>query len=196
MRGQNAPPLYLSDTPRVVARYPLMTPLFQSLAQHSGEILLALLVSTGVLAAIAAVLAIRLAKIRSRWSQLLDGVQGETIERLLYDHLRERMSLQEEVRVLSARVETLEQKALQAKRHLGLIRYDAFEDVGGSQSFALALYDDQGNGAILSSLVGRADCRVYCKPLLGGSSERSLSQEEQRAIQEAKSRGPKSIVSH
>ena len=137
----------------------------------------------------------RLAKVRTRWAQLLDGVQGETLERMLYDHLRERLALQDEVRALSDRVETLEQKALQAKRHLGLIRYDAFEDVGGSQSFALALYDDQGNGAILSSLVGRADCSVYCKPLLGGSSERSLSQEEQRAIRTAKDSRKQPIIS-
>lgn len=83
-----------------------------------------------------------------------------------------------------------------AKRHVGLVKYDAFEDVGGSQSFALALYDDKGDGALITSLVGRSDCRVYCKPLIGGKSERSLSQEEQRAIREAVQTGPKSIVSH
>jgi hypothetical protein len=76
------------------------------------------------------------------------------------------------------------------------VKYDAFEDVGGNQSFALAVYDDRGDGALITSLSGRTDCRVYCKPLIAGKSERNLSQEEQRAIQEAVQKGPKSIVSH
>ena len=81
-----------------------------------------------------------------------------------------------------------------AKSHLGLVRYDAFEDVGGNQSFALALYDDNGDGMIINGLIGRTDCRVYAKPLVGGRSDRNLSQEERRAIEEALSRAPKSVV--
>lgn len=96
---------------------------------------------------------------------------------------------------VSRRVESLESRMEVSKRHMGLVRYDAFEDVGGNQSFALALYDDDGNGAVLSSIIGRSEARVYCKPLVNGRSERSLSQEEQRAIREAKTAGPRTIVS-
>lgn len=81
-----------------------------------------------------------------------------------------------------------------SKRHLGLVRFDAFEDVGGSQSFALALYDDHGNGAVLNGLIGRTDCRVYCKPLVSGRSDRTLSQEESRAVEEAASSSPKAVI--
>lgn len=76
-----------------------------------------------------------------------------------------------------------------------MVRYDAFEEVRGNQSFAMALYDDQGNGVVLSGIVGRTDSRVYCKPLVNGRSERNLSQEEQRAIEEATASRVKSIVS-
>jgi hypothetical protein len=48
---------------------------------------------------------------------------------------------------------------------------------------------------VLNGLIGRADCRVYCKPLVGGRSDRTLSQEERRAIEEALGRAPKSVVS-
>ncbi len=100
-----------------------------------------------------------------------------------------------EVESLRGRVKKLEEGLSASKRHLGLIRYDAFEEVHGKQSFAVAIYDDHGNGAVLSSIVGRTDCRVYAKPLVSGRSERTLSQEEQRAIQEALSGDVKSIVS-
>jgi hypothetical protein len=103
--------------------------------------------------------------------------------------------MEEELRLLQKRVEDLEDRMTRAKSQLGLVRYDAFDDVGGAQSFALALYDDRGDGMVLSGIVGRMDSRVYCKPLVNGRSERDLSQEEQRAIREARSVAPKSIVS-
>ncbi len=130
-----------------------------------------------------------------RWKDLLQGSRGDNLETLLYDHLRERLLLEEQVRSLKDRADRLEELQKSSKRFVGLVRYDAFEDVGGSQSFALAVYDDQGNGAVITSIVGRSDCRVYCKPLVNGRSERDLSQEEQRAIREARSDAPRTFVS-
>lgn len=138
-----------------------------------------------VLVCLSAWLYIQLQSVKNRWRQLLEGRRGEDLERLLYDHLRERVELQEQTHRLNQRVAELESKMQRTKRFLGVVRYDAFEDVGGSQSFALAIYDDQGNGAIVNSLVGRTDCRVYCKPLVGGKSDRSLSKEELQAMDRA-----------
>ncbi len=130
-----------------------------------------------------------------KWRALLSSGDGARIEDLLEAHASERGHLEKRVRDLEARVTEMEERARTAKRHLGLVRYDAFEDVGGSQSFALAVYDENGDGAILTSIVGRADCRVYAKPLVKMQSERKLSQEEQRAINDARSDAPKSITS-
>jgi len=127
----------------------------------------------------------QLRAIKTRWRDLLEGRRGEDIERLLYDHLRSRVELEEQVTRLTQRTAELEAKMLRTKRFVGVVRYDAFEDVAGSQSFALAIYDDLGNGAIVNSLVGRADCRVYCKSLAGGKSDRSLTREELEAMERA-----------
>ncbi len=107
----------------------------------------------------------------------------------------ERSQIDKELSRLRDRIGSLERELAVSKRHVGLVRYDAFEDVSGNQSFAMALYDDNGDGAILNGIVGRADNRLYCKQLLNGRSERNLSQEEQRAIREARADGPKTIVS-
>jgi hypothetical protein len=173
-----------------------MATLLHSLSQYSTEILLVLSVLTVLCIVLVVVMMRKLAKVRSRWGALLEGARGENLEHLLYDHLRERMAQQTQIDGLARQVSDLEEQNLSAKRYVGLVRYDAFEDVGGSQSFALAIYDERGDGAIVTSVVGRTDCRVYSKPLINGRSERSLSQEEQRAIQEAKNSGPKTIVSH
>ena len=67
----------------------------------------------------------------------------------------------------------------------GLIRFDAFEDAGGAQSFALALVDDDGDGVVLSSLHSRPTTRVYVKAIRRGVADAPLSAEEARALQDA-----------
>ncbi len=172
-----------------------MDSIFQALSQHSSQVIFVLLLLLLTLGVWTLNLSRKVRRMNNRWRDLLDGTKGDNLERLLYDHLRERMQIQGQIDGLADQVRILEEKMMGTKRFLGLVRYDAFEDVGGSQSFALALYDDRGDGALITSLIGRNDCRVYCKPLVGGRSERSLSQEEQRAIQDAVHPGPKSIVS-
>ncbi len=69
---------------------------------------------------------------------------------------------------------------------VGLVRFQAFSDYGGDQSFALALTDAQGDGAIMSSVFAREGTRVYAKPLQGWASTYSLSFEEEEAIKQAR----------
>ena len=68
---------------------------------------------------------------------------------------------------------------------IGLIRFDAFEDAGGAQSFALALVDDDGDGIVLSSLHSRPTTRVYIKAIRRGVADAPLSDEEARALRDA-----------
>lgn len=172
-----------------------MDALLRSLTQHSAEISFVLVIAVLILTFVTARLSIRHAKQTNRWRDLLRDSSGDSLEMLLHSQLRERVVLESQITDLRQRVEELETQLAVSKRHLGLVRFDAFDDVGGNQSFALAVYDDKGNGAVLNSIIGRTQNRVYCKPLVNGRSERDLSQEEQRAIREAKASGPKSIVS-
>ncbi len=164
-------------------------------SRSAGSAILLLFLLLAVLAALVIGQAIGLSRLRRRWRGLLEGVRGDNLERLLQDQLRHRVVLESELAEIKKEIDSLERRMGSAKRHLGLVRYDAFEDVGGAQSFALALYDEKGDGLVMSSLIGRADCRVYCKPLTGGRSERNLSDEERKAIEEAASGRSKPIIS-
>ena len=93
--------------------------------------------------------------------------------------------LEQAARSLNAtdrRQETLIEGAV---RRVGVIRYDAFEDVGGRLSFSCALLDDHGNGVVMTSINGRQDTRVYAKPITDGRSPYNLSIEEEEAIRQA-----------
>ena len=75
-------------------------------------------------------------------------------------------------------------------RRIGLVRYDAFEDMGGHLSFSAALLDDQGTGLVMTSINGRQDTRCYAKPVESGASRHNLSDEEQEAVRQALSSRP------
>jgi hypothetical protein len=74
----------------------------------------------------------------------------------------------------------------QALRHVGVVRYDAFGDMGGRLSFSAALFDDEGNGLVISSINGRSETRTYAKPLVDLRSDHTLSPEEEDAIRLAR----------
>lgn len=67
-------------------------------------------------------------------------------------------------------------------RFQGLVRFDAYRDMGGNQSWSIALLDQNANGTVITCLHARDHARVYMKEVLGGASEQRLSPEEQRAI--------------
>lgn len=67
----------------------------------------------------------------------------------------------------------------------GLIRFNAFDDVGGEQSFALVLLDGNGDGVAVSSIYGRQDSRFYAKAISNANGERPLSDEERQALAKA-----------
>jgi hypothetical protein len=83
---------------------------------------------------------------------------------------------------LRGEVQALRLEAADALRHLSVVRYDAFGDMGGHLSWSLALLDDAGNGVVLTSIHGRSDARTYAKNVASWSCDQALSPEEDEAI--------------
>src|SRR3990170_1320005 len=72
-----------------------------------------------------------------------------------------------------------------AVQRFAVVRYDAFEDMGGQLSFSAALLDDYGDGIVITSINGRTETRTYAKPVRGMKSQHNLSDEERAAIETA-----------
>ena len=75
--------------------------------------------------------------------------------------------------------------ALSFVQRIGLVRFDAFDDMGGQLSFSAALLDARGDGVVITSINGRQDTRCYAKAVRGGTSQHNLAIEEQHAIERA-----------
>ena len=95
-------------------------------------------------------------------------------------------ALPEDVLGLRQEVAALIAEAGEALRHLAVVRYDAFGDMGGHLSWSLALLDDGGHGVVLTSIHGRSEARTYAKNISAWKSEQQLSPEEEEAVAAAR----------
>ncbi|HET7387843.1 MAG TPA: DUF4446 family protein [Nocardioidaceae bacterium] len=95
-------------------------------------------------------------------------------------------SLPTDVAGLRAEVQALRMEARDALRHLAVVRYDAFGDMGGHLSWSMALLDDGGNGVVLTSIHGRSDARTYAKNIAEWHCDQALSPEEDEAVKFAR----------
>jgi len=100
--------------------------------------------------------------------------------------LIEKTGIQEEnIKRIFEKISKLEKISEISFQKVGVVRYNPFKDVGGDQSFSVALLDGQNSGFVITSLYMRERTRVFAKPVMQGRSEYSLSEEEKRAINKA-----------
>jgi len=125
------------------------------------------------------------ALLRRRLRRLIGDGEGVGLDELLDRQFRRLDTVAERVEALNRLHHELEALSQQSIQKVGVIRFNPFADTGGDQSFAVALLDADGNGVVLSSLHGRADTRIFAKPVQGGRSKHALSDEEQDAIRKA-----------
>ena len=87
---------------------------------------------------------------------------------------------------LTARSEQIDAALAHTVQGIALVRFRAYEDTGGDQSFALALTDGEGNGVVLSALYGRDATRIYAKPVEAWISSKPLGAEEEQALAQSR----------
>ena len=99
---------------------------------------------------------------------------------------RKPADLPTDVEGLRNEVQALRLEAAQALRHLAVVRYDAFGDMGGHLSWSMALLDDGGDGVVLTSIHGRSEARTYAKNVTSWNCDQALSPEEEEAVKFAR----------
>jgi hypothetical protein len=133
----------------------------------------------------------RLAKLNRRYQQLMQGVHGENLEKVLLGHIEEVRQAITQVDSLTKDVRRLDGILRGCVQRVGIVRFNAFEDTGSDLSFAVVMLDAEYNGVVISSLFGRNDSRTYAKPIIRGESSYFLTTEEKQALQKAKENIPK-----
>jgi hypothetical protein len=140
-------------------------------------LLLALLALAGVVYLLA-----RQQRLLGQYQHMMTGTSGGSLETMLNEHIAQVRETAARVEAVDKLAHRLEKAAYFSLQHLGVVRYNPFQDTGGDQSFAIALVDGHGNGVVLSSLHTRDSTRVYAKPLKKWESTYALTDEERQAI--------------
>ena len=114
--------------------------------------------------------------------QLLTGPTGDDLEAMLRRCLDESKRSLQYSDELDERIKVISDTMRGCIQNVGIVRYDAYGDVSGAQSFSVALLDANHNGVVISGLLGRNDGRCYGKPVTAGNTEQTLSDEEASAL--------------
>ncbi len=118
-------------------------------------------------------------------AHLTRGKRGATLEDTIHAHNKELDALRAEISALREEHDATRAIAHRSIHHVHVVRYNPFKDLGGDQSFALALLNAHGDGVIVSSLHTRDGTRIYAKPLTNHTSPYTLSDEEREALTRA-----------
>ena len=128
---------------------------------------------------------VKLAKMNRRYKKMMQGMEGVNLERLLMSHIDEVHQAVKKVNQLDADCKRLDVIARHCVQKVGIVRFNAFEDMGSDLSFAIALLDAKNSGIVLSGIYARSETRTYSKPIENGASTYFLTEEEKQAIQQA-----------
>ena len=143
-------------------------------------------IAVGVVALIALLLALILTIRTNRMTRqyrVLSAADGRaSFVEVVARKAEEVEALRDDVAQLANDLRATQAELNRAIRHVSLVRYDAFGDMGGRMSFSVAMVDDHGNGFVLSTVHARSESRTYVKGLRGGMAEVSLSPEEEQAV--------------
>ena len=155
-------------------------------SQYGPYLWLALAVLALAITAWLALVQMRLNRLLGQYRSVFAGAQVGNLEALLGQNLEEGRRTSARVEELATLCQRLEATLQHAVQGVGIVRFNPFGDTGGDQSFAIALLDAQGDGLVLTSLYGRAESRIYAKPVQGGQSPYPLTAEETQAIRQAR----------
>lgn len=157
---------------------------------YSDQLLLIIAIS-GVLLALLSLflvfyLFMSLKRIQKNLDVLFSGKEAKSLESIIIEQTKDISALDKEIQDLfeiSNQIHALTQKSL---HKVGIVRFNPFKDIGGDQSFALALLDGKNSGLVVSSLHTREGTRIYSKPITRGDSRKyPLTDEEKEAIKSA-----------
>lgn len=116
----------------------------------------------------------------------MNGLSGANIEEVLEDCIEKTNGVIGKNKELEYQLNTMKRNMYYCVQKIGVVRYNAFDNVGSDLSFSIAIMDNNDDGVVLSSLYSRDSSSTYAKPIAGGKSKHALSAEEIKAIDMAR----------
>ena len=124
---------------------------------------------------------------RKKYRKFMDGENGKNLEKAILNKFTSIDTLEQNVSTISRQITDMDERLANVYQKIGLVKYDAFQEIGGKLSFVLVLLTAENNGFILNSMHSTKEgCYNYTKEVVNGEAFVILSEEEQQALDEAK----------
>ena len=124
--------------------------------------------------------------LRKKYNMFMDGEDGKNLEKAILDKFAAIDTLEGNVNEIYGNIKAINNQLITAYQKIGLVKYDAFREIGGKLSFVLVLLTADNNGFILNSMHSKEGCYTYAKEVVNGEVFIVLSEEERQALEEAK----------
>lgn len=154
---------------------------------ESDIVILALAGVCVVLIVLVIILLAKMSKLNKRYGLFMDGKDGKTLEESFHKKFENMDFINEELKKIDTRLNRIDANLLKTYQKVGIVKYDAFKEIGGTLSFVLVLLTKENDGFILNSMHSNSEgCYTYIKEVKNGEVFVALSEEERQALEDAK----------
>ncbi len=125
-------------------------------------------------------------KLTKTYKAFMNGASGKNLEDVIIERFTDIDILKKDSLDIHGKIDEIKENLLSTVQKIGIVKYDAFMEMGGKLSFVLALLDKENDGFILNSVhSSREGCYTYLKEIIKGESFLELSKEEKSALDQA-----------
>lgn len=121
-------------------------------------------------------------KLKKKYKKFMGDTEAKSLEEKIAEHLEQIDGLVESNESNKSKIERLEGQMNVTFQKIGLVKYDAFNEMGGKLSFSLALLNEKDDGFIINAMHSREGCYTYIKEIIAGKSIIVLASEEKEAL--------------
>ena len=150
-----------------------------------GLIMIVLMVLTIISIALMIVFIVKDEKLRKKYMIFMRGKEASSLEQDIIDLYNDNKELKERITQNRRDIKNLYKRETKDFQRVGLVKYDAYQQMGGNLSFALALLNEDNDGFVINSVHSTEGCYMYIKDIKSGACEIELGKEERAALDEA-----------
>lgn len=150
-----------------------------------GILLIVLTALTAAAVVMAVILLVQNHRLKDRYDRFMRGAKAKSLETEIQDLIKDVEDLTRTSKEHDIDIRELYHKHEGALQKVGLVKYDAFKEMGGKLSYGLAVLDENNNGFLINSVHSSTGCYSYTKKIKEGQSEIELSKEEKTALERA-----------
>ncbi len=130
-------------------------------------------------------LMVRVTGLQNKYNAFMKGADGTNLESSILSKYKELDKVKKETKLNAEKLDVTCERLINAFQKLGIVKYDAFAEMGGKLSYSICLLDDKDNGFIITSIHSREGCNSYIKEIIRGKSYVIMSTEERQALEAA-----------